>query len=478
MQGVSTFKPSQEDNLWVCPPTKVIQQAVMGFMQMRARGTVVVPDWEGQPWYLYLRERALHSAPIPWSKAKPTMVDAASKDGSRHSIDAYGFRAFFIDNRCGEAEAKMEDSKEGLDSKHARRALNLADREIEILGVMLRRVRQRRDIKVLDVCGGVASGPWAMRELGIRACCWGIELDEAARKVAALRVPEENQLIPHDVWYWASEEGLERIRAMKLDLVVAEFPCQSVSVTAPQGQGLRGKSGVFEAVRRIVQAVREANPEADFLLECTDFSQRHPHDWKYVSEQLGVEPVVICASKISACCQKRAYWASFEVTEPDKVEVDPNSVLDPGRVSLWNKLPTIVASGQSSWNTREVVEDEWGERLPLNITEMERAMMFEDGYTEAEGLRMQDRFRLVGNAFHVGVLKHLMLCYVAHLAKRWSEDRDSVKQKGSIFMENQDGPRALWNKIPGGLESHNPGMRRPELGTDKGRNSRHRTSEP
>jgi len=181
-----------------------------------------------------------------------------------------------------------------------------------------------------------------------------------------------------------------------------------------------------------------------------------------------VEPVVICASRISACCRKRAYWASFEVTEPDRVEVDPNSVLDPGRVSLRNKLPTIMASGQSSWNTREVVEDEWGERLPLNITEMERAMMFEDGYTEAEGLRMQDRFRLVGNAFHVGVLKHLMLCYVAHLVKRWSEDRDSVKQKGSIFMENQDGPRALWNKIPGGLEGHNPGMRRPEWGLIRG----------
>ena len=260
-------------------------------------------------------------------------------------------------------------------------------------------------------------------------------------------MPEETQLIPHDVWYWASSEGLARIQAMKPDLVVAGFPCQSVSVAAPQGQGLRGKSGVFEAVRRIVEAVRTANPDADFLLECTDFSQRHPKDWRYVSEQLGVEPVVICASRISACCRKRAYWASFEVTEPEKVEVDPNSVLDPGRASLWNKLPTIVASGQSSWNTREVVEDEWGEKLPLNIAEMERAMMFEEGYTEAEGLRMRDRFRLVGNVFHVGVLKHLMLCYVAHLVKRWSEDRDSARQRGSIFMENQDGPRPSWGVI-------------------------------
>ena len=450
------FKPSVDDNLWVCPPTSVIQQAAQSFMGMNARGTVVVPDWEGQPWYLYLRQRALHSMPIPWSKTQPAMVDAASKDGSKHGVDAWGFRAFFIDNRDGEAEVRVSEEQKGLDSEGARRALNLSDRELELLGVMLRRVRQRREVKVLDICGGVASGPWAMRELGIRTCCWGIELDEAARKVAAKRVPEEQQLVPHDVWYWASEEGLLRIAAMGPDLVVAGFPCQSVSVAAPHGQGLRGKSGVFEAVSRIVKAVREVNPAAHFLLECTDFSTRHPKDWRYVSDTLGVEPVVICASRISACCRKRAYWASFTVVEPERVEVDPNSVLEAGRTSLWEKLPTIVASGQSSWNTKEVVEDEWGEKLPLNIGEMERAMMFEEGYTEAEGLRMRDRFRLVGNAFHVGVLKHLMLCYVAHLTKRRSEDRDSVKQKGSIFMENQDGPRAandFWDRMvwgPGG----------------------------
>ena len=444
------FKPSDDDNLWICPPTRVIQQAVEGFMEMKARGTVVVPDWEGQPWYLYLRERALHSTPIPWSKTQPAMVDAASKDGSKHGADAWGFRAFCIDNRDGMAEVRVSERQESLDSEGARRALNLSDRELEILGVMMRRVRQRRDVKVLDICSGIASGPWAMRELGIRTCCWGIELDEAARKVAAVRVPEEQQLIPHDVWFWASEEGLLRIAAMKPDLVVAGFPCQSVSVAAPHGQGLKGKSGVFEAVSSIVKAVRAVNPEADFLLECTDFSKRHPSDWKYVSDTLGVEPVVICASRISACCRKRAYWTSFDLVEPARVEVDPNSVLDPGRTSLWEKLPTIVASGQSSWNTKEVVEDEWGEKRPLNIAEMERAMMFEEGFTEAEGLRMQDRFRLVGNAFHVGVLKHLMLCYVAHLVRRRSVERDDVRQRGSIFLENQDGPRAevdFWDRM-------------------------------
>ena len=101
---------------------------------------------------------------------------------------------------------------------------------------------------------------------------------------------------------------------------------------------------MFEAVRRIVMAVREADPQAHFLVECVDFSQRHPADFDAVSEALGVQPWVLDAASISACTRKRAYWASFEAEAPTAIEVDPNSVLEPGRTTWWRKLPTIVAS--------------------------------------------------------------------------------------------------------------------------------------
>ena len=101
-------------------------------------------------------------------------------------------------------------------------------------------------------------------------------------------------------------------------------------------------------------------------------------------------------------------------------------------------MPTIVASGQSSWNTRKVVMDEWGQAGPLNIGEMEAAMEYDVGYTEAEGLSMRSRFKLIGNAFHAGMLRHLLLCYVSDAALKGVLLRGDVRQKGVPFAERDD----------------------------------------
>ena len=101
-------------------------------------------------------------------------------------------------------------------------------------------------------------------------------------------------------------------------------------------------------------------------------------------------------------------------------------------------MPTIVASGQSSWTTRKVVMDEWGQAGPLNIGEMEAAMEYDVGYTEAEALSMCSRFKLIGNAFHAGMLRHLLLCFVSDAALKGVLLRDGVRQKGVPFTERDD----------------------------------------
>ena len=39
--------------MWACPPLAVVQTAVHSFIEMRVRGTVVVPEWEAQAWYVF-----------------------------------------------------------------------------------------------------------------------------------------------------------------------------------------------------------------------------------------------------------------------------------------------------------------------------------------------------------------------------------------------------------------------------------------
>ena len=69
---------------------------------------------------------------------------------------------------------------------------------------------------------------------------------------------------------------------------------------------------------------------------------------------------------------------------------------------------------------------------------MEAAMEYDVGYTEAEGLSMRSRFKLIGNAFHAGMLRHLLLCYVSDAALKGVLLRDDVRQKGVPFTERDD----------------------------------------
>ena len=47
-------------------------------------------------------------------------------------------------------------------------------------------------------------------------------------------------------------------------------------MAAPKGRGLESTSKVFWAVNTVVQAVLRSNPDAMMIIECTDFSKRHP----------------------------------------------------------------------------------------------------------------------------------------------------------------------------------------------------------
>ena len=56
-----TAKLGTRENVWVCPPLAVVQQSIMVFMERRTVGTVIVPEWEAQAWYVWVRGRAVHS---------------------------------------------------------------------------------------------------------------------------------------------------------------------------------------------------------------------------------------------------------------------------------------------------------------------------------------------------------------------------------------------------------------------------------
>ena len=79
-----------------------------------------------------------------------------------------------------------------------------------------------------------------------------------------------------------------------------------------------------------------------------------------------------------------------------------------------------MASGVHSWNTRQVVFDEqcggeWGQKVPLKTVEMERCQGMPDRFTAMPGFDEKTRHHMIGNSFHVGVMKHIFRSWIVLL---------------------------------------------------------------
>ena len=119
------------------------------------------------------------------------------------------------------------------------------------------------------------------------------------------------------------------------DLVVVGFPCQDLSSAFKAGAGLAGaRSSLFFDFWVVVCKLGRVNPGLYFVLECVYFEKKPPVDFKLVGEVIAAEPVVLCASTISACFRKRAFWASFDILPLGESTVWPSERLAGGRVSV------------------------------------------------------------------------------------------------------------------------------------------------
>ena len=440
------LKLQSMENYWVLPPLGCVAAVVMTLLEAGVCATVVVPDWPDQPWHVQLRHQSKGHRFLRWHEAKPVMWDVCVKSSHHvHVVDKWDFVAFAVggsEERTGAQiwRQRRERAQEGRQQRaRAPRGLwSVKSVRTEACRVRARgevhteeqqqvgrasdgvlRRSGRRVLRVLALCNGCGAASLALERLRLSA---GIEVvvvetDDDCLAFTQWRFPEELLGWSVDVADWASD-AFEPVAAEErfwFDLVIAGFPCQDVSVANRTGQGLVGsKSALFHKVWRVVEKMRVVNPRVQWLLECTDFSGKFPEDFQMVAATVGREAKVLCASQISPCRRRRAFWSNFEVPDlPWDAQATPASVLEAGRWTDQEKLPTVVAAGSCSWETREVVFDEsrGGEahgKVPLLTVEMERAMHMPDDFTAMPGLGHRTRHRLIGNSFHVGVMQHIL----------------------------------------------------------------------
>jgi len=151
-------------------------------------------------------------------------------------------------------------------------------------------------MNVLSLFDGMSCGQIALNKLGIKYDNYfASEIDENAIKITQHNYPNTKQI--------GSVVDVKGEDLPKIDLLIGGSPCQSFS-NAGKGQGFDGESGLFW---EFVRVLKETKPKY-FLLENVIMKK----EWEQViTDALGVEPIKINSSLVSAAHRNRLYWTNI-----------------------------------------------------------------------------------------------------------------------------------------------------------------------
>ena len=190
----------ETENFYVCPPLGFVEQTVRRLEEAGVAATVVVPNWVGKPWHLWLRERAIHVEVLEWSAFPAVWWDVSEKKKKPHVLaQRWEFVVFAVDFRAGSSSVvkgvepvqRWKDSHKGGKHRPVSRLELGRLPSIGRLGHNRSKVWSSRKVfRVLSLCGGMGTVGYALRKvrhlmgLDVTMEVLEIELDPVARAVA------------------------------------------------------------------------------------------------------------------------------------------------------------------------------------------------------------------------------------------------------------------------------------------------------
>lgn len=171
-------------------------------------------------------------------------------------------------------------------------------------------------MRVLSLFDGICCGHLALERAGIKIDSYdAYEIEKSAIKATQANFPD---VVHHgDV----TKEDFTKYKG-KIDLLIGGSPCTQLSM-AGNGQGLKGaQSKLFYDYAR---ALEEAQPKY-FLLENVIMKK----EWEdIITNILGVEPIEINSSLVSAQNRRRLYWTNIpNVTLPKDKNITLADILE------------------------------------------------------------------------------------------------------------------------------------------------------
>jgi DNA (cytosine-5)-methyltransferase 3A len=288
-------------------------------------------------------------------------------------------------------------------------------------------------MKVLSLFDGISCGMVALERAGIPVERYvAYEIEPNAIKISEKNYPQIEHCGDVTTADFTQYEGF--------DLLIGGSPCQDLSIyksSSKEGwNGLEGsKSSLFY---HFIRALKECKPKY-FLLENVASMEQKWID--VISEEMGVEPIMINSSLLCAAERKRLYWTNIPgVTLPEDIGILLKDIVIPSNqvpqkywydrpftyngddkkvqctlygkgwqrqmqevYNINGKCNTILCDGDGGHRQKKIYQD--GRCRKLMPIEYERLQTLYDNYTE--GVSDSRRYTAIGNGWTVDVIAHI-----------------------------------------------------------------------
>lgn len=173
-------------------------------------------------------------------------------------------------------------------------------------------------IRVLSLFDGISIGRLALERAGIKVAEYvAYEIDRTAIRISSYNWP--------DIKHMGDVTTLDFEAYRGFDLLLCGSPCQDLSHMTTNRLGLEGsKSNLFYWGAKCVQL----GLCKYFLFE--NVAGMRKVDKEAMTEILGVEPIRICSSTVSAQTRGRLYWTNLPYDEVFSHKADAQDVLTDG----------------------------------------------------------------------------------------------------------------------------------------------------
>lgn len=201
-------------------------------------------------------------------------------------------------------------------------------------------------MNVLALFDGNSSLRIAIERAGIKVDkYYASEIDKYAMKVSQANFPDIIQLGDISEIYYKEKTGGIYNKGFsefvgKIDLIVGGSPCQGFSFAGKQLNFKDPRSSLFFEFVRIL---KEVKPKY-FLLENVKMKKEYQD---IISGHLGVEPIEINSSLVSAQNRRRLYWTNIPgVKQPEDKKIMLKDILDDGSNQIAASRGRYIVDGK------------------------------------------------------------------------------------------------------------------------------------